>query len=76
MSEFSQEVENKADQLQDRLHEARENGDDFLAEQLVEELRNLESIASDHDLDTSQLQQVIAHETGQIPIVEEDSDLA
>ncbi|GAA1198767.1 hypothetical protein JOE56_001952 [Brevibacterium paucivorans] len=73
MSEFTEEVERKADLLREKIVEARENDNEFLAEQLVDELRNIELIARDHNLDTSEIRQVIAAETGQLPVVEEES---
>lgn len=73
MSEFTEEVERKADLLREKIVEARENDNEFLAEQLVDELRNIELIARDHNLDTSEIRQVIAVETGQLPVIEEES---
>lgn len=73
MSEFTEEVERKADLLREKIVEARENDNEFLAEQLVDELRNIELIARDHNLDTSEIRQVIAAETSQLPVVEEES---
>ncbi|MCG7299160.1 hypothetical protein MHX53_08895 [Brevibacterium sp. ACRRH] len=73
MSEFTEEVERKADLLREKIVEARENDNEFLAEQLVDELRNIELIARDHNLDTSEIRQVIAAETGQLPVIEEES---
>lgn len=73
MSEFTEEVERKADLLREKIVEARENDNEFLAEQLVDELRNIELIARDHNLDTSEIRQVIAAETGQLPVVEDES---
>lgn len=73
MSEFTEEVERKADLLREKIAEARENDNEFLAEQLVDELRNIELIARDHNLDTSEIRQVIAAETGQLPVIEEES---
>lgn len=72
MSEFTEEVERKADLLREKIVEARENDNEFLAEQLVDELRNIELIARDHNLDTSEIRQVIAAETGQLPVVDEE----
>ncbi len=72
MSEFTDEIDRKADLLREKIHEARENDNEFLAEQLVDELRNIELIAREHDLDTSEMQRVIAAETGQLPVVNEE----
>lgn len=72
MSEFTEEVERKADLLREKIVEARENDNEFLAEQLVDELRNIELIARDHNLDTSEIRQVIAAETGQLPVIDEE----
>lgn len=72
MSEFTDEIDRKADLLREKIHEARENDNEFLAEQLVDELRNIELIAREHDLDTSEMQRVIAAETGQLPVVNDE----
>ncbi|MDK7750190.1 hypothetical protein QP572_07485 [Brevibacterium sp. UMB10442] len=72
MSEFTDEIDRKADLLREKINEARENDDEFLAEQLIDELRNIELIAREHDLDTSEIRQVIATETGQLPVINEE----
>lgn len=72
MSEFTDEIDRKADLLRKKINEARENDNEFLAEQLVDELRNIELIAREHDLDTSEMQRVIAAETGQLPVVNDE----
>lgn len=72
MSEFTDEIDRKADLLREKINEARENDNEFLAEQLIDELRNIELIAREHDLDTSEIRQVIATETGQIPVINEE----
>lgn len=74
MSEFTDEIDRKADLLRKKIAEARANDDEYLAEQLIDELVNIESIARDHDLDTSEIQHVIAVETGALPIVREEKD--
>lgn len=73
MSEFTDEIERKASDLRERIHQARENDNEFLAEQLIAELESVEAIAKAHDLDTSGIQKIIAQETGQIPIIHEDT---
>ena len=72
MSEFTDEIDRKADLLREKINEARENYNEFLAEQLIDELRNIELIAREHDLDTSEIRQVIATETGQLPVIKEE----
>ncbi|WP_040347742.1 hypothetical protein [Brevibacterium mcbrellneri] len=72
MSEFTDEIDRKADLLREKINEARENDNEFLAEQLIDELRNIELIAREHDLDTSEIRQVIATETGQLPVINEE----
>lgn len=72
MSEFTDEIDRKADLLREKINEARENDDEFLAEQLIDELRNIELIAREHNLDTSEIRQVIATETGQLPVINEE----
>lgn len=72
MSEFTDEIDRKADLLREKINEARENDNEFLAEQLIDELRNIELIAREHDLDTSEIRQVIATETGQLPVIKEE----
>ena len=72
MSEFTDEIDRKADLLREKINEARENDNEFLAEQLIDELRNIELSAREHDLDTSEIRQVIATETGQLPVIKEE----
>ena len=72
MSAFTDEIDRKADLLREKINEARENDNEFLAEQLIDELRNIELIAREHDLDTSEIRQVIATETGQLPVINEE----
>ncbi|MDK8346413.1 hypothetical protein QP868_05420 [Brevibacterium sp. UMB1308A] len=72
MSEFTDEIDRKADLLREKINEARENDNEFLAEQLIDELRNIELIAREHDLDTSEIRQVIATETGQLPVINKE----
>lgn len=72
MSEFTDEIDRKADLLREKINEARENDNEFLAEQLIDELRNIELIAREHNLDTSEIRQVIATETGQLPVINEE----
>ena len=72
MSEFEEHIDQKAATLRREIERAKAEDNDFLRERLIEELESLESLAAANDVDTSQLQQVISIETGQLPVVTDD----
>lgn len=69
MSEFADQLDTRIDDVRHRIHEAREVGDDFLVENLIDDLENLLELAGRNDLDTGPIARVIEAETGALPIV-------
>lgn len=74
MSGFSEGLDNKVELLREQLAEAREAGDEFREEALLEELSDTVNIAGENDLDTSELKKVLAAETGTIPVIDDPED--
>ncbi|WP_113904664.1 MULTISPECIES: hypothetical protein [Brevibacterium] len=71
MSEFADQLDTRIDDVRQRLHEARAAGDDFLVENLIDELENLLALADRNDVDTGPIAEVIRAETGSIPVIVE-----
>lgn len=69
MSEFENELDRKVAELRARISQARADDDDFKAESLVEELSSVVSLASDNDVDTTEMERILAVETGAIPVI-------
>ncbi|WAL41056.1 hypothetical protein BRM1_04105 [Brevibacterium sp. BRM-1] len=70
-SEFEAELDRRIADLQERLRAARAADEDYLVESLVDELQGLVEIAGDNEVDTAEMQRILAAETGAIPIVPE-----
>ena len=64
MSEFADQLDTRIDDVRHRIHEARSAGDDFLVENLIDDLQNLMELAGRNDLDTGPIAEVIQAETG------------
>ncbi|GAA1800499.1 MULTISPECIES: hypothetical protein [Brevibacterium] len=71
MSEFADQLDNRIDDVRHRLHDARDAGDDFLVESLIDDLENLLELADRNDVDTGPIAEVIKAETGAIPVIPE-----
>ncbi len=71
MSGFAEGLDNKVELLREQLAEAREAGDEFREQALLEELSDTVNIAGENDLDTSELKKVLAAETGTIPVIDD-----
>lgn len=71
MSGFAEGLDNKVELLREQLTEAREAGDEFREQALLEELSDTVNIAGENDLDTSELKKVLAAETGTIPVIDD-----
>ncbi|GAA4389949.1 MULTISPECIES: hypothetical protein [Brevibacterium] len=69
MSEFEAELHRHVSALRKLIASARTEGNDLAVDSLVGELEGLIGLAERNDVDTAQLQQVLAAETGAIPIV-------
>ena len=74
MSGFAEGLDNKVELLREQLAEAREAGDEFRDQALLEELSDTVNIAGENDLDTSELKKVLAAETGTIPVIDDPED--
>ncbi|OFT99379.1 hypothetical protein CYJ40_07860 [Brevibacterium ravenspurgense] len=74
MSGFAEGLDNKVELLREQLAEAREAGDEFREQALLEELSDTVNIAGENDLDTSELKKVLAAETGTIPVIDDPED--
>lgn len=74
MSGFAEGLDNKVGLLREQLAEAREAGDEFREQALIEELSDTVNIAGENDLDTSELKKVLAAETGTIPVIDDPED--
>ncbi|HJH13103.1 MAG TPA: hypothetical protein K8U86_05565 [Brevibacterium ravenspurgense] len=74
MSGFAEGLDNKVELLREQLAEAREAGDEFREQALLEELSDTVNIAGENDLDTSELEKVLAAETGTIPVIDDPED--
>ncbi|MCI4010272.1 hypothetical protein [Brevibacterium sp. ZH18] len=69
MSEFANQLDTRIDDVRHRLHEARSAGDDYLVENLIDDLESLLQLADRNDVDTGPIAEVIKAETGAIPII-------
>lgn len=74
MSEFADQLDTRIDDVRHRIHEARSAGDDFLVDNLIDDLESLLELADRNDLDTGPIAEVIQAETGAIPIIEEPKE--
>lgn len=74
MSGFAEGLDNKVELLREQLAEAREAGDEFREQALLEELSDTVNIAGENDLDTSELEKVLAAETSTIPVIDDPED--
>ena len=74
MSGFAEGLDNKVGLLREQLAQAREAGDEFREQALIEELSDTVNIAGENDLDTSELKKVLDAETGTIPVIDEPED--
>lgn len=69
MNSFALEIQDQIDRVRTRLDDARTQQDEHLESVLLGELESLVGIADRNDLDTNQLHQVLAVETGSIPVI-------
>lgn len=73
-SQFETELNKHVDALRELLADAREEENDLAVESLIGELEGLVQLAERNDVDTGNMQKVLAVETGTIPIVEVEED--
>ncbi|WP_209324711.1 hypothetical protein [Brevibacterium renqingii] len=69
MSEFADQLDTRIDDVRHRIHEARSAGDDFLVENLIDDLQSLMELAGRNDVDTGPIAEVIQAETGALPVI-------
>lgn len=74
MSEFADQLDTRIDDVRHRIHEARSAGDDFLVENLIDDLQNLMELAGRNDVDTGPIAEVIQAETGALPVIPSPED--
>lgn len=74
MSEFADQIDNRIDDVRHRIQEARNAGDDFLVDNLIDDLQNLLELADRNDADTGPIAHAIQAETGALPIIPEPED--
>lgn len=72
-SEFEAELDRRIADVRAKISQARAEGEDYRTETLVGELQGLVEIAGENDVDTAEMQRVLAVETGSVPIVPEAS---
>ncbi|RAD58972.1 hypothetical protein DN508_37205, partial [Burkholderia multivorans] len=69
MSEFAEQLDSRIDDVRHRLQDARSAGDDYLVENLIDDLENLLELADRNDVDTGPIVEVIKAETGALPVI-------
>ena len=74
MSRFRSGLDERIAELRHRLAAAREDGDQHEEEVLLGDLETLVDIAGRSDVDTTELEAVLAVETGAIPIIPAPDD--
>lgn len=74
MSEFAEQLDSRIDDVRHRLQDARSAGDDYLVENLIDDLENLLELADRNDVDTRPIVEVIKAETGALPVIPEPEE--
>ncbi len=74
MSRFRSGLDERIAELRHRLAAAREDDDQHEEEMLLGDLETLVDIAGRSDVDTTELEAVLAVETGAIPIIPAPDD--
>lgn len=73
MSEFEHGINERIDQTRAKLAAARADDDDYLVDILLSELESLVELADNNDLETGEMKQILAVETGVLPVITEDN---
>lgn len=68
-SAYEDELAQRIDELRTRLDAARREGDEHTVDMLLVELDTLVGLADRSDLDTHEMEAVLAAETGALPII-------
>lgn len=74
MNRFQAALDERIVELRQRLAEARDEEDQYEEEALLGHLETLIDIAGRSDVDTTEMETVLAVETGSIPIIPSPSD--
>lgn len=74
MSEFEHGLHERIDQTRAQLAVARDEGDDYLVDVLLGDLESLVELAGDNDVATGEMKQILAAETGTIPVIEDPKE--
>lgn len=74
MSEFEHGLNERIDQTRAQLAVARRDGDDYLIDVLLGDLESLIELAGSNDVATGEMKQILAAETGTIPVIEDPRD--
>lgn len=69
MRGFQTALDERIAELRQKLAEARADDDDHLVDVLLQQLETLIDVASRSDVDTTQMEAVLAAETGTLPII-------
>ena len=69
MRGFETALDERIAELRQKLAEARADDDDHLVDVLLQQLETLIDVASRSDVDTTQMEAVLAAETGTLPII-------
>lgn len=70
MSEFEDELERHVSALRTMIAQARAEENELAVDSLLGELEGLVHLADRNDVDTNEMQKVLAAETGAIPVVQ------
>jgi predicted kinase len=66
---FQTALDERIAELRQKLAEARADEDDHLVDVLLQQLETLSDVADRSDVDTTQMEAVLAAETGTLPII-------
>jgi len=66
---FETALDERIAELRQKLAEARADEDEHLVDVLLQQLETLIDVASRSDVDTTQMEAVLAAETGTLPII-------
>ncbi|HJG80127.1 MAG TPA: hypothetical protein K8V08_06920 [Brevibacterium senegalense] len=69
MRGFETALDERIAELRQKLAEARADEDEHLVDVLLQQLETLIDVASRSDVDTTQMEAVLAAETGTLPII-------
>ena len=74
MRGFQTALDERIDELRQRLTQARADEDDHEVDVLLQQLETLIDLADRSDVDTTQMEAVLAAETGALPVIPAPTD--